>query len=70
MRYLRGIFDDWLSRAAGLIFILVAVVVIFTNFSDLPQQHPLFGVLVFLMIPILFVIGGIVFAVAIVKMMK
>ena len=70
MRYLRGIFDDWLSRAAGLIFVLVWAVVVFTHFSDLPQQHPLFGVFVFILVPVLFVIGGIVFIVAMLRMMK
>jgi hypothetical protein len=70
VKYLRGIFNDRLSKAAGLIFVLVWVVVIFTNFSSMPEHHPLFGVFIFLLIPILFVLGGIVFVIAILRMVR
>jgi hypothetical protein len=70
VKYLRGIFDNRLTKAAGTIFLLVWAVVLFSQFSNLPEQHPLFGVFVFLLVPILIVIGGIVFVVAILRMMK
>ena len=42
MKYLREIFDDWLMRAAGIIFVLTVALVIFNIYSDLPEQYPLF----------------------------
>ena len=70
MKHLRGIFDDWLTRAAGIIFVLIWVVVLFGNYSSLPQSHPLFGTFVFLLVPILFIVGGIIFILAILKFVR
>jgi hypothetical protein len=70
MKYFRGIFDDGLSRTAGIIFALVWAVVLFSQFSRLTEQHPLFGVFVFLLVPVLFILGGIVFVADILRMMK
>ncbi len=67
MRYLREIFDDWLTRAAGIIFILIVGLVIFNTASDLPEMYPLFGVFNFSLVPILFIAGGIVFILAILR---
>lgn len=67
MRHLREIFSDWLTRAAGIIFILIVSLTIFNIFSDLPEQYPLFGVFNFSMVPILFVAGGAVFILAILR---
>ncbi len=67
MRYLREIFDDWLMRAAGIIFVLIVVLVIFNLYSDLPEKYPLFGVFNFSMVPVLFIAGGIVFILAILR---
>ncbi|MBI4266985.1 MAG: hypothetical protein HY668_01290 [Chloroflexi bacterium] len=67
MRYLGEIFDDWLIRAAGIIFILIVALVMFNIFSDLPQKYPLFGVLNFSMVPVLFVVGGVIFVLAILR---
>lgn len=61
MKYLREIFDDWLSKAAGIVFLLIVAVVIFNIFSDLPEQYPLFGVFSFSLVPILFILGGVIF---------
>ncbi len=61
MRYLREIFDDWLIRAAGIIFILIVGLVIFNTVSDLPEKYPLFGVFNYSLVPVLFIAGGIVF---------
>ncbi len=67
MRYLREIFDDWLTRAAGINFALIVALVIFNTVSNLPEKYPLFGVFSFSMIPILFIAGGIIFVLAILR---
>ena len=67
MRFLREIFDDWLMRAAAVNFVLIVALVIFNIFSDLPEKYPLFGVFNFTMVPILFITGGIIFVLAILK---
>ena len=67
LRYLREIFDDRVTRAAGIVFVLIAALVIFNVYSDLPERYPLFGVFSFSMVPILFIVGGIVFVLAILK---
>ena len=67
MKYLREIFDDWIIRSAGIIFVLIVALVIFNIFSDLPEQYPLFGVFNFSMVPVLFIVGGVVFILAILR---
>ncbi len=67
MKYLREIFDDWLTRAAGIVFVLIVALVIFNFYSDLPERYPLFGVFNFSMVPILFIVGGIIFILAILR---
>ncbi len=65
MRYLREIFDDWLMRAAGIVFALIVSLVIFNIRSNLPEQYPLFGVFNFSMVTVLFIVGGVIFILAI-----
>ncbi len=67
MKYLREIFDDWLTRAAGINFVLIVALVIFNVYSELPEKYPLFGVFNFSMVPILFIAGGIIFVLAILR---
>lgn len=67
MKYLREIFDDWFTRSAGIVFVLILALVIFNIFSDLPEQYPLFGVFNFSMVPVLFVVGGVIFVLAILR---
>ncbi len=67
MRYLREIFNDWLIRAAGIIFVLIVGLVIFNTVSDLPEKYPLFGVFNYSLVPILFIAGGIVFVLTILR---
>ena len=67
MKYLREIFDDWITRAAGIVFVLIVSLVIFNIASDLPEQYPLFGVFNFSMVPVLFIVGGIIFILAILR---
>jgi len=65
LKYIREIFDDWLTIAAGIVFVLIGALVIFNIFSDLPEKYPLFGVFNFSMVPILFIVGGVIFILAI-----
>ncbi len=67
MKHLLEIFDDWLTRAAGIVFILIVGLVTFNFYSDLPQQYPFFGVIHFSMVPLLFIAGGIIFVLAILR---
>ena len=67
MKFLREIFDDWLMRAAAVNFVLSVALVIFNIFSDLPEKYPLFGVFNFSMVPILFIVGGVIFVLAILR---
>ncbi|MFH1381859.1 MAG: hypothetical protein ABIH70_03100 [Chloroflexota bacterium] len=67
MKYVREIFDDWLTRAAGIVFVLIVALVVFNMVSGLPEQYPLFGVFNFSMVPILFIVGGVIFVLAILK---
>lgn len=65
MRVLREIFDNKLTKAAGIIFLLIIAVVVFNVYSSLPEDYPLFGVLLFTAVPLLFILGGLVFVFAI-----
>ena len=44
LKRLREIFDDRLTRGAGVVFVLIVTTVIFNIVSDLPEKYPLFGV--------------------------
>ncbi len=70
IRNLREIFSDWLIRSAGIVFVLILALVIFNNVSNLPEEYPLFGVFNFLMVPILFIAGGVIFVLAILRETK
>ena len=65
--FISEVFDDWVTRSAGLVFILIMALVIFNMFSDLPEMYPFFGVFNFSMVPVLFIIGGIIFILAILR---
>ena len=67
MRIWREIFDDWVTRAAGVTFVLIVALVIFNIFSNLTQTHPLLGVLLFSLVPLLFIVGGVIFVLAIIR---
>ncbi len=62
-----GVFDDWLTRLAGLLFVAIVAVVIFNMNFDVADAHPLLGTLIFLMGPGLFIVGGIIFVLAILR---
>ena len=67
MKIFRDIFDDWLTRAAGIVFILIVVLTIFNTYSNLPLEHPVLGMFNFSMVPVLFIVGGVIFVLAILK---
>jgi len=67
LRYLAEIFDDWLTRAAGIVLVLIIAVVIFNIYSPLPEKYPLFGVFTHSLAVLLFIAGGIIFVRAIMK---
>jgi hypothetical protein len=67
LKTIREIFDDKLTKAAGIVFLLIVALVAFNTFSNLTLTHPLFGVLLYTLVPILFVVGGIIFVMAILR---
>jgi hypothetical protein len=67
LNFTKYIFDDWLSRIAGIILALILILTLFTLFSNVPDQHPLLGVFIFGLVPVLFIAGGIVFVLAVLK---
>ena len=70
MIMLREIFDDWLTRAAGIVCILIVVIVIYNMRSELSETYPVLGALVYAMVPVLFIAGGVIFVMAILKFSK
>jgi hypothetical protein len=66
-KFLSYLFDDWLSRCAGIILTLLTILTLFAILSNIPDQHPLLGVFIFGLVPILFIAGGIVFILAVLK---
>ena len=70
MARFKRIFDDWITRAAGVVLVLIIALVIFNIYSELPEKYPLFGVFNFGMVPVLFVAGGVIFVFAIFKLMR
>ena len=67
LKFFREVFDDGVTRAAGIVFLLIVAVVVFNVYSPLPERYPLFGAFSFLMVPVLFVVGGIIFVLAILR---
>jgi hypothetical protein len=67
LKILREIFDDWVTRAAGIVFLLTLALVLFNIYTDVAYSHPLLGLFDFAMVPVLFVAGGVIFVFAILK---
>jgi hypothetical protein len=67
LRYLREIFDDWVTVAAGAVFLLILAFVVFGTASAFPKEHPFWGIVVYGMVPVLFIVGGIIFILAILR---
>jgi len=70
IRFFQELFDDRWTFTAGVILVLIISVVVFNLFVDFTLEHPLLSVLIFSLVPVLFIIGGIVFTVAIFRLLK
>ena len=70
VRVFRAIFDDWLTRAAGIVCLLIVAIVIFNMHSNISDNNPLLGTIIFAMVPVLFICGGVIFIMAILKFSK
>ena len=64
------IFDDWLTRSAGIVCAIIIVIVFYNMNSTLPDSHPVLGAMVYALVPVLFIAGGIIFVMAILKFSK
>ena len=64
------IFDDWLTRGAGIVCLLIITIVIYNMRSELAETYPLLGTLVYGMVPVFFIVGGVIFVMAILKFSK
>ena len=60
-------FESKSIKAATLILELTIGVIIFNHFSSLPHHNPHLGLVTFSLVPVLFVVGAIVFVRAILK---
>ena len=67
LRMLVEIFDDWLTRAAGIVCVLIVAIVIYNMRSELSETFPVLGALVYAMVPVLFIAGGVIFVMAILR---
>ncbi len=67
LKTFKEIFDDFFTKAAGIVFVLIMGLVIFELFSDITFTHPLIGVLLYSLVPVLFIAGGIIFVLAILR---
>ena len=67
MRLFREIFDDWLTRAAAIVCALIVAIVIFNMNSDISEKYPLLGTIIYAMVQVLFIAGGVIFIMAILK---
>ena len=70
IQVLRDTFDDWLTVSAGIVCLLIILIVIFNMKSNLAEEYPLLGTMVFFLVPILFFAGGVIFIMAILKFSK
>ena len=66
-RFVSELFDDWLTRAAGIVFLLIIGMVFFNLTSKLADANAFLALLVYGMVPVLFVAGGVIFLLAIIK---
>ena len=57
----------FLKKQSTFALMGIVALVLFNIFSDLPEQYPLFGVFNFSMVPVLFVVGGVIFVLAILR---
>jgi hypothetical protein len=59
--YLKEVFDNRITMAAGIVFVLILAMVIFNTTSHLQLRYPIFGVFSYGAVVVLFIAGGIIF---------
>ena len=67
LNYIREMFSDLPTQAATAVLVLIIILVIFNVVSDIPDKHPLIAVFTFSLVPVLFVLGGLFFTIAILR---
>jgi len=67
LRHLREIFSDKITIAAGIVFLLILALVVFNTASSLPERVPLFGAFSYGAVLVLFIAGGIIFVLALLR---
>ena len=67
MKIIKDIFSDRLTISAAIAFCVIVVLVVFVSLSTTPEHHPLFGSIIFLLIPIIFIVGAVIFFYAILR---
>jgi len=70
MRYLREVLADGLTRAFGTILVLIIVLVILNTFSNFHETNPQLGTFFLSLSLILFLAGGVVYALAVLREFK
>jgi len=68
LRFFSDIFNDWITRAAGIILILLLINLAFNVFFvHFQQQYPFLQLISLVMVFVFIITGGILFFIAIVK---
>jgi hypothetical protein len=67
IKLFKEIFDDRLTRAAGVTFLFILALIIFNIKSNLPERVPLFGAVDYFFVFASFIAGGIIFIWAILR---
>lgn len=67
LKIIKDIFSDRLTISAAVAFSVIVALVVFVSISMTPEHHPLFGSIIFLLIPIIFIIGALIFFYAILR---
>ena len=64
----RDIFSDRLTRLSATVFVIIVALILFNTLSNVSDTHPMVGVFAFMLVPILVVVGGVVFLAAIFRL--
>jgi len=70
MRYLREVLADGLTRVFGTTFVLIIALVILNTFSNLQATNPQLSLFFFSLTLILFLAGGVVYILVILREFK
>ena len=67
MDFIQGVFDNWLMRTSAIVLLLMLVLVLLNIGLNLPDRIPLAGLLTLTLVPILFIVDVVIFAIVILK---